>query len=128
MKDPNERDDIFEGYGDYDEEYSGVYHRYYIWIDQPEPEYRDEDMFSEYGPVGRGPVVVEWSTNDNLDIGFPSERGSLTMRFRTLKEAVENSGGTRRGCMGAKVEVYLNGEVLTEEAAQAILEKENRND
>lgn len=52
------------------------------------------------------------STNDNLDKGYPSESDSWPVRFPSVaalkKRYPRKSPWT--GCMGAKVEVFVDGE------------------
>jgi hypothetical protein len=103
---------------------SGVWFKSEIFTDIPMDPGYDPNDYSNPNWCGRGNILVRVSTNDNLDQGYPTEYAMWSNRFQSLKEAVKDTGGTRRGWNGAKIEVYLDGEVLTEEAAQTILEKE----
>lgn len=52
---------------------------------------------------------VYWSTNDDLDHGYPSEYASDTYRFDSVEEALDFTGRSRFGVL-ADVTVTLDGE------------------
>lgn len=63
-------------------------------------------------------------TNDNLDLGYPSEEASWYVSYPTRRQALERTGGTHVGANGCQVVVYLDGKrvdlagvVLTEPEA-----------
>lgn len=64
------------------------------------------DIFGEDGNV-----TVYHSTNDNLDLGYPSEYASWETYPKTIEQALKVSGKSRQG-IGCKVDVYLNGEKI----------------
>jgi hypothetical protein len=78
----------------------------------------DPNAFVDEDVVGRGPVLVRMSTNDNYDVGYPSEYASWYCRYATVKDAVKSVGVCRYGFAGCKVDVFLDGERLTREMAE----------
>lgn len=67
-------------------------------------------------------VIVNWSTSDNLDVGYDSEYADAQYQFPTLDKAFSFIKGTNRevepithswyGCMGERVIVSINGKQL----------------
>lgn len=63
-------------------------------------------------PQADGKVVVSTWTNDNLDLGEPSETARWEITYPDLPAALKASGGTRYGMWGHRVDVYLNGVLI----------------
>lgn len=53
-------------------------------------------------------IIVECSTNDNLDRGYPSEYARWTERYKTVEEALKRTGKSRTGVSGTIVTVRVN--------------------
>lgn len=48
-------------------------------------------------------------TNDNLDLGYPSEEADWPVRYADLAGALKSTGGTHRGVNGCHVQVLVDG-------------------
>ncbi len=102
--------------GSFDEE-DGQY-----WSDfedeQPEPEEPKARHLYEIRTIDDNHVTVYASTNDDLDLGYPSKPESWTSTFTTrgnksaLSRALEYCGKSRVGVNGSVVTVRLNGDKI----------------
>ena len=90
------------------------------WFDAQAAEYDDEEPCEPEEPptwqrvVGHtredGRVMAYVSTNDNLDLGYPSEYASWTTRYSSAESFRQHAGYTRVGILGCRVTVTLDGE------------------
>lgn len=60
----------------------------------------------DYGDDGA--MVFTW-TNDDRDLGVPSEIASWSRKFESAEQALQYTGKSRRGVSGVKVVVTLDG-------------------
>jgi len=63
--------------------------------------------------TGAGGVITgrAW-TNDNLDLGYPSEDANWDVSYKNKESAIKNTGGSHIGVNGCEVEVTLDGQNL----------------
>ena len=62
---------------------------------------------------GLGGANVHCATNDNLDLGYPSQTDAWTLHFKRVEDALRHAGFSRVGVSGVKVTVTYNGEERT---------------
>jgi len=73
------------------------------------------ETWSEYRitELENGSCLVECSTNDNNDDGYPDNEVDMwKMHFKSLEDAIEVTGRSRTGCIGTIVTVWHNGEKI----------------
>lgn len=59
-----------------------------------------------------GSIIVYWSTNDDEDRGYPSTDANSEYRCKDKEAFLKQWGKSRRGCVGCRVERYLDGEKI----------------
>ena len=59
---------------------------------------------------GLGGANVHCATNDNLDLGYPSESADWDLHFKRVEDALKHAGRSRVGFSGVVVTVTYNGE------------------
>lgn len=77
-----------------------------------EYEWKLPSVWAEYNIIENedGRCIVEASTNDNNDDGYPDEEiVQWKMKFSSLERALSITGKSRTGCIGTVVTVWHNG-------------------
>lgn len=59
-----------------------------------------------------GQIEGTANTNDNLDVGYPSEDAQWPVRYRSREEMERQTGKSHVGISGCQVVVYLDGEKI----------------
>lgn len=59
-----------------------------------------------------GSILVRCETNDNRDLGCPSEWAQWELTCKSRMDFDRICGVSRTGCFGTKVDVYLDGQKL----------------
>lgn len=62
----------------------------------------------EINSFGNSILITEF-TNDNLDLGYPSEFATWQSEYPDLESALKRTGKSHTGISGILVEVFLNG-------------------
>ena len=63
---------------------------------------------------GQGGANVHCGTNDNFDMGYPSQTEYWDLHFNRVEDALKHAGFSRTGVYGGKVTVTYNGEERTQ--------------
>ena len=72
--------------------------------DEPEVYFVSEGFTQEDGSI-----IVQQCTNDNEDRGYPAEYTQWEITYKNKEHFDKVCGKSRRGCMGSKVTVILDG-------------------
>lgn len=80
----------------------------------------DLDIVSEDGTV-----VDRVYTNDDYDLGYPTESARWEVTYPSLEAALDRVGATRYGYLGTRVEVFINGEIYPETEKSLFRTKEH---